>query len=705
MWASEPHDSLAASAWVVVPSCGSCKAMASSSLFNAMMATPATTTTTTMSSLLLLLSSSRRPRTAFYRLQMTPPPTTTTSSSTDVDTAVEKTQPTTSSDRRRPFFVSLDDTTTTSSTTGSTDSATTAKLSPATKDKSNDDAHDAGGLPWWWEWVWQLDIMKLGEPGTAVTFGDSANVLRTNIEQIYGNYPSLDGCPIAEGELSNIADGTMFIGLQNYYNTYHSPYKLCFGPKSFLVMSNPLQMKHILRDANTNYDKGVLAEILEPIMGKGLIPADPETWSVRRRQIVPAFHQAWLEYMVGLFAYCNRPLIDSLSTIANQGTTSAAGGPVEMEERFCSVALDIIGKSVFNYEFGSVTSESPIIKAVYSALVEAEHRSMTPAPYWQLPLANQLVPRLRKFNADLALLNNVLDELIDRAKNTRSETDLPELEKRNYADCQDPSMLRFLVDMRGADIDNKQLRDDLMTMLIAGHETTAAVLTWALFELVKNPSCMAAAQEEIDRVVGDREPTYNDIKNLLYVRLVVAETLRMYPEPPLLIRRCRTQDSIPETAVSRPATVIRGMDLFLAIYNVHRDERFWPNSNQFDPLRFTRPYSNPEVPEWAGFDPDKWMNSNKLYPNEIASDFAFLPFGGGARKCVGDEFAVLEATVTLAMVLRRFQFAFDPSYAIGKDDIMTPAQGLNHPVGMKTGATIHTRNGLHMLVSLRNNSE
>uniref|UniRef100_A0A7S2K124 Cytochrome P450 n=1 Tax=Leptocylindrus danicus TaxID=163516 RepID=A0A7S2K124_9STRA len=148
-----------------------------------------------------------------------------------------------------------------------------------------------------------------------------------------------------------------------------------------------------------------------------------------------------------------------------------------MEEKFCSVALDIIGKAVFNYEFGSVTNESPVIKAVYSALLEAEHRSMTPAPYWDLPLANQLVPRLRKFNSDLDILNNVLNELISLAKSTRQVEDIEELEKRDYANVKDPSLLRFLVDMRGADIDNKQLRDDLMTMLIAGHETTAAVLT------------------------------------------------------------------------------------------------------------------------------------------------------------------------------------------------------------------------------------
>ncbi len=136
------------------------------------------------------------------------------------------------------------------------------------------------GLPWWWEYVWELDMMKRGEPGTDIILGDSAHVLRTNIEQIYGGYPSLDGCPMATGEITDIAEGTMFIGLMRYNQRYGSPFKLCFGPKSFLTVSDPVQMKHILRDANTKYDKGILAEILKPIMGKGLIPADPETWYV-----------------------------------------------------------------------------------------------------------------------------------------------------------------------------------------------------------------------------------------------------------------------------------------------------------------------------------------------------------------------------------------------------------------------------------------
>ena len=165
----------------------------------------------------------------------------------------------------QPIYATTEETeTTTQKTTPS--SVTITKKEESSKKKSEKD-----GLPWWWDFVWKLDLMKRGQPGTEIIFGDSAHVLRTNIEQIYGGYPSPDGCPLAEGAITDIADGTMFIGLQRYYQNYGSPYKLCFGPKSFLVISDPVQAKHILREANGAFDKGVLAEILEPIMGKGLI--------------------------------------------------------------------------------------------------------------------------------------------------------------------------------------------------------------------------------------------------------------------------------------------------------------------------------------------------------------------------------------------------------------------------------------------------
>ena len=144
-------------------------------------------------------------------------------------------------------------------------------------------------------------------------------------------------------------------------------------------------------------------------MGKGLIPADPETWRVRRRAIVPGFHAAWLEHMVGMFGECSERLVDDLDRAA------ASGASTDLEERFGSLALDIIGKAVFNYDFGSVKDESPVVRAAIATLREAEHRSMTPAPYWKLPLADVVVPRQAAFKKNMALLNGELQRCIEEA--------------------------------------------------------------------------------------------------------------------------------------------------------------------------------------------------------------------------------------------------------------------------------------------------
>ena len=440
-----------------------------------------------------------------------------------------------------------------------------------------------------------------------------------------------------------------------------------------------------MRTANLSFDKGVLAEILAPIMGKGLIPADYETWKTRRRALVPGFHAAWLSHMVGLFSHCTTPLLDQLEAAA------AAGTVLNMEDAFCSLSLDIIGLSVFNYGFGSVTQQSPVIKAVYNVLREAEHRSTFYFPYWNIPFNELVVPRQAAFKRDMAVISATLDELIARAQATQSVADLAELEARDYANVKDPSLLRFLVDMRGESTTNAQLRDDLLPMLIAGHETTAAVLTWALFGLAQAPEYLAKVRAEVDAVLPrGEEPDYAALRSLTRVRLCVAESLRLYPEPPILIRRALEAVRLPRGGAAAEVTLPKGADVFVSLYNLHRDPKLWgDDAAEWNPDRFLSARAPmPDVPGWEGMAPyDTELGpQSPLYPNEVATDFAFLPFGGGARKCIGDQFAVLEATVVLARVLQRYDFSFEGS----PDD-----------VGMVTGATIHTAAGLRMRVAKR----
>ena len=476
------------------------------------------------------------------------------------------------------------------------------------------------------------------------------------------------------GDLQTLAGGPLFLLLEKYYQVHGPIFNLSFGPKSFLIISDPVMARHILRSSPEAYCKGVLSEILEPIMGNGLIPADPETWKVRRRAIVPGFHKRWLNRMVTLFADCADKLVSELDRDAATGTV------VDMEERFCSVTLDIIGKAVFNYDFGSVTKESPIVKAVYRILREAEHRSSSFIPYWNLPYADQWMEGQVEFRKDMTMMDDILTGLINRAISTRKEASVEELEARD--NDEDPSLLRFLADMRGEDLSSKVLRDDLMTMLIAGHETTAAMLTWTLFELSKgDPGLLQDIQAEVCCVLGDKErPDYDDVVAMRRLRFALIEALRLYPEPPVLIRRARVEDTLPAggSGLSGGIKVLRGTDVFVSTWNLHRSSELWEDPEKYDPTRWEREFLNRGIEGWAGYNPNKVSG---LYPNEIASDFAFLPFGGGQRKCVGDQFALLEATVTMSMILKNyeFDFAIDPS-----------------DVGMKTGATIHTMNGLQL---------
>ncbi|XP_052302426.1 protein LUTEIN DEFICIENT 5, chloroplastic isoform X2 [Populus trichocarpa] len=461
------------------------------------------------------------------------------------------------------------------------------------------------------------------------------------------DYPKI---PEAKGKISAIRSEPFFIPLYELYLTYGGIFRLTFGPKSFLIVSDPSIAKHILRDNSKAYSKGILAEILEFVMGKGLIPADGELWRVRRRAIVPSLHQKYVAAMISLFGEATDRLCKKLDAAAFYGED------VEMESLFSRLTLDIIGRAVFNYDFDSLTNDTGIVEAVYTVLREAEDRSVAPIPIWEIPIWKDISPKQKKVAAALKLINDTLDDLIAICKRMVDEED-PQFHEE-YMNEQDPSILHFLL-ASGDDVSSKQLRDDLMTMLIAGHETSAAVLTWTFYLLSKEPIVMSKLQNEVDCVLGDRFPTIEDMKKLKYTTRVINESLRLYPQPPVLIRRSLEGDMLGKYPIER------GEDIFISIWNLHRSPNLWDDADKFIPDRW--PLDGPN-------------------PNETNQNFCYLPFGGGPRKCVGDMFASFEAVVAVSMLVRRFNF----QVALGAP-----------PVGMTTGATIHTTEGLKMTVTRR----
>ena len=174
-----------------------------------------------------------------------------------------------------------------------------------------------------------------------------------------------------------------------------------------------------------------------------------------------------------------------------------------------------------------------------------------------------------------------------------------------------------------------------------------------------------------------------EIRAMEKTRLALAESMRLYPAPPILIRRAVRDVTLPRGGMGKAITLKKGTDCFVAVWNLHRSPDLWENPEKFDPSRFKRPFQNPAVEGWRGLQPEL---ATGLYPNETSTDFAYVPFGGGQRRCAGDMFAMMEATVALSVLMKRF----DVELACEKED-----------VEMITGATIHTKAGMPVKLTPR----
>ncbi|XWS59588.1 hypothetical protein CRYUN_Cryun08bG0135000 [Craigia yunnanensis] len=379
------------------------------------------------------------------------------------------------------------------------------------------------------------------------------------------------GIPIASAQLEDVSEllgGALFLPLFKWMNEYGPIYRLAAGPRNFVVVSNPAIAKHVLRNYG-KYAKGLVSEVSEFLFGSGFAIAEGSLWTVRRRAVVPSLHKKYLSVMVDwVFCQCAERLVEKLQPFALDGTA------VNMEEKFSQLTLDVIGLSVFNYNFDSLTSDSPVIDAVYTALKEAELRSTDILPYWKIRALCKIVPRQIKAEKAVTVIRKAVEELIIKCKEI-VENEGERIDEEEYVNDTDPSILRFLLASR-EEVSSLQLRDDLLSMLVAGHETTGSVLTWTLYLLSKNPSSLLKAQQEVDRVLEGRPPAYEDIKDLKFLTRCITESLRLYPHPPVLIRRAQVDDVLPGNYKVRA-----GQDIMISVYNIHRSSQVLPYFQHF----------------------------------------------------------------------------------------------------------------------------
>jgi cytochrome P450 len=400
---------------------------------------------------------------------------------------------------------------------------------------------------------------------------------------------------------------------------YGGVVRLRFAGRHVFFVNHPDAIKHVLQDNNRNYHKSVGYEKTRPMLGYGLLTSEDDFWRRQRRLAQPAFHRK----QIGAFA---ATMTDATAQMLERWRAFAASGRTfDVAQEMMRLTLTIVGKTLFSSD---VSGEADTVGRALTIALEHTNKRMQSL----FDLGEKLpLPENRRFDEAIATLDRVVYGMIEeRRRGTHDE----------YHDLLS-LLLHAQDDDTGERMSDKQLRDEAMTIFLAGHETTANALSWAWVLLSKHPDVLRKLQAEVDTVLAGRAPTLDDLPQLRYTRMVLDEVLRLYPPAWAIGRNTIGDDTIIDYHV--PANSIVAM----SAYVTHRLPQFWPNPEGFDPERFA-PGAEEKRPR-----------------------FAYFPFGGGPRLCIGNNFALMEAVLILAMVVQRFRLDLVPGHPIEPEPMVT----------------------------------
>lgn len=386
---------------------------------------------------------------------------------------------------------------------------------------------------------------------------------------------------------------------------YGDAVTLRLGPHRALFVNRPEWIHRVLHDTEGRYGKAAFYDKLVPVIGRGLVTSDGEFWRRQRLLVQPAFQRARLAELCALVGAAVGERVQAWSALARRGAE------FEAHRECMELTLDVALRAFFGAGLGD--RDAATVRTAVAELQQGINRR-----FWAL---NDLGSRLptaanRRFGQACAALDRIVMDLIARARSGAA---------------RGGALLAMLLGARdertGAGMSDRELRDEVMTLLLAGHETSATVLTWAWYRLARHPEWAQAVAREAREVLGDRDPVYEDLAHLRVTRLVVEETMRLYPPAWFLARTARTDDRLDGTYVGAGTTIL------LSPYVTHRHPRYWEAPDEFRPERFEA--------QGAGARPR----------------YAYFPFGGGARRCVGEAFAMMEMQLALALTARRLRMA------------------------------------------------
>jgi cytochrome P450 len=397
--------------------------------------------------------------------------------------------------------------------------------------------------------------------------------------------------------------------------------QLQFARFTAYQVTDPDLIQQVLTKDNRIWHKSVLYKvILADYLGDGLLTSDGDFWRRQRKLIQPAFHTVRINtYADIMVEFAQKMLIDW----ENEQVRDIAAEMMRL-------TLFIVGKTLFDADM--VRSSDKVADAATHMLhdIIAESRSVVRLPAW-IP-----TPLRRRKKQTIQHLNEIVMPIIEaRRQSGEDKGDLL-------------SMLLLAKDDNGEGMTDEQVRNEALTLVLAGHETTANALTWTLYLLSQNPDVEARLHDEIDRVLDGRLPTLDDLKYLPYTEMVLKEGMRVYPPVWSIGRQTDEDTELDGYPIPRKSLAL------IPMWAVQRNEEYYPDPERFDPERFS--------PE----------NEAKLHK------YAYLPFGGGPRICIGNSFAMMEARLILASIMQRYHLSLVPGQQIEPEPLLTlrPKNGI-----------------------------
>jgi cytochrome P450 len=388
-----------------------------------------------------------------------------------------------------------------------------------------------------------------------------------------------------------------------------------FGPLNVYHLCHPDLAQQILVGQPEKFRKPeLLRHAFGPFAGEGLLTSEGAVWKQQRKLMQPAFHHRQLAEYGNTMVAQTLGLMDSF----------AEGQVREVSSEMAELTLNIVAKCLFGAELPSELRE--IRGAMVAMLAAAGRRvnSILRMPSW-LPTAGNIRERRA-----LAKMDGVVQILIEsRRRSPKPRGDLLSI------------LLAATGEAGGRGMSDKQLRDEMLTLFLAGHETTANALTWTWFLLSRHPEVEAKLWEELDRVLEGRTPEPTDLAKLPYTEMVIRESLRLYPPAPAVAREPVEDVTLAGYRIGK------GSLLSVNTYALHRDARFYTDPERYDPERFS-----------FGWE-------------ERIPRYAYLPFGAGPRVCIGNAFAMMEARLILATVAQRYKLSLEPNQKVVPVQVIT----------------------------------